>query len=166
MQFRNRRFLIMTVILVGLWFFTNIAKAADAPKAVEPSLQTPASGRKLLVISKADHILAYVDPATFKVLAKVPVGEDPHEVVTSTDGKSPMSPTRGVGAFTKSMSSTSLAKKLCRPSTRARCLGRTEWSLSAGGFGLPLKVPNPLAAMIRKRTKSIGSWALVKTARI
>ena len=41
----------------------------------------------LLALSKTDHTLAIVDPATLKVLAKVPVGEDPHEVIASADGK-------------------------------------------------------------------------------
>jgi YVTN family beta-propeller protein len=41
----------------------------------------------LLALSKADHTLAIVDPATLKVLTRVPVGEDPHEVIASTDGK-------------------------------------------------------------------------------
>lgn len=43
--------------------------------------------RFLLALSKADHTLAIVDPATLKVLGRVPVGVDPHEVVASTDGK-------------------------------------------------------------------------------
>ncbi|MEO5562484.1 MAG: YncE family protein [Chitinophagaceae bacterium] len=42
----------------------------------------------LLALSKTDHTLAIVDPGTLKVLAKVPVGEDPHEVIASADGKS------------------------------------------------------------------------------
>src|SRR4051812_21290106 len=41
----------------------------------------------LLALSKADHTLAIVDPATLQVMARVPVGEDPHEVIASTDGK-------------------------------------------------------------------------------
>ena len=41
----------------------------------------------LLVLSKGDHTLAIVDPSNFKVVAKAPSGEDPHEVVASTDGK-------------------------------------------------------------------------------
>jgi len=45
-------------------------------------------GKKLLLaLSKANHTLAIVDPATLKVLGRVPVGEDPHEVVASSDGK-------------------------------------------------------------------------------
>src|SRR6185295_7321393 len=43
--------------------------------------------RSLLALSKADHILTIVDPVTLKVIARIPVGEDPHEVVASTDGK-------------------------------------------------------------------------------
>lgn len=41
----------------------------------------------LLALSKANHTLAIVDPATLKIIAKIPVGEDPHEVVASSDGK-------------------------------------------------------------------------------
>ena len=43
--------------------------------------------RSLLALSKTDHMLAVLDPATLKVIARVPVGEDPHEVIASTDGK-------------------------------------------------------------------------------
>ena len=46
---------------------------------------TPA--RSLLALSKSDHILAIIDPVTLKVLARVPVGSDPHEVIASADGK-------------------------------------------------------------------------------
>lgn len=41
----------------------------------------------LLALSKANHTLAVVDPSTLKVVATVPVGEDPHEVIASSDGK-------------------------------------------------------------------------------
>jgi YVTN family beta-propeller protein len=43
--------------------------------------------RSLLALSKADHILAIIDPVTLKVIARVPVGSDPHEVIASADGK-------------------------------------------------------------------------------
>jgi YVTN family beta-propeller protein len=43
--------------------------------------------RSLLALSKSDHILAIIDPATLKVIARVPVGSDPHEVIASADGK-------------------------------------------------------------------------------
>jgi len=41
----------------------------------------------LLALSKSNHTLALVDPVTLKVMATVPVGTDPHEVIASSDGK-------------------------------------------------------------------------------
>jgi YVTN family beta-propeller protein len=41
----------------------------------------------LLALSKGDHTLAIVNSTTLKVIARVPVGPDPHEVVASYDGK-------------------------------------------------------------------------------
>src|SRR5580765_4701992 len=41
----------------------------------------------LLALSKANHTLAIVDPATLTVIARMPVGEDPHEVIASADGR-------------------------------------------------------------------------------
>jgi YVTN family beta-propeller protein len=43
--------------------------------------------RALLALSKAEHVLAIIDPVSLKVVATVPVGSDPHEVIASTDGK-------------------------------------------------------------------------------
>jgi len=42
---------------------------------------------RLLALSKKNHTLAIVDPVTLKVLARIPVGSDPHEVIASSDGK-------------------------------------------------------------------------------
>jgi YVTN family beta-propeller protein len=46
-----------------------------------------AAQSRLLVLEKADRSLAIIDPASLKVIARVPAGEDPHEVVASDDGK-------------------------------------------------------------------------------
>jgi YVTN family beta-propeller protein len=43
--------------------------------------------KALLALSKRDHTLAIVDPATLQVIARAPVGPDPHEVIASSDGK-------------------------------------------------------------------------------
>jgi len=43
--------------------------------------------RTLLALSKGDHVLDIIDPASLKVIASVPVGQDPHEVIASADGK-------------------------------------------------------------------------------
>ncbi|MBV9495409.1 MAG: YncE family protein [Acidobacteria bacterium] len=41
----------------------------------------------LLVVTKVDNSLTFIDPVTMKVTGKVPVGEGPHEVAASTDGR-------------------------------------------------------------------------------
>ena len=43
--------------------------------------------RSLLALSKRDHTLAIVDEKTLRVMARAPVGVDPHEVIASSDGK-------------------------------------------------------------------------------
>ncbi len=40
----------------------------------------------LLALSKTNHTLSIVDPVTLTVIAKMPVGPDPHEVIASSDG--------------------------------------------------------------------------------
>src|SRR2546421_9415803 len=41
----------------------------------------------LLALSKGDHTIAIINSVTLKIIARVPVGPDPHEVVASYDGK-------------------------------------------------------------------------------
>jgi YVTN family beta-propeller protein len=53
----------------------------------------------LLALSKRDRTVAIVDPASLKVLGKVPVGNDPHEVIASADGKTAYISNYGFGAF-------------------------------------------------------------------
>lgn len=59
----------------------------------------PGKKKLLLALSKADHTLAVVDPVSLKILARIPVGVDPHEVVASTDGKMAYVAIYGGGAF-------------------------------------------------------------------
>ncbi len=47
--------------------------------------QTPSPA--LLVLEKSDKSMAIVDPGSLKIVARVPAGEDPHEIVASPDGK-------------------------------------------------------------------------------
>jgi YVTN family beta-propeller protein len=51
----------------------------------------------LLVGNKDENSLAFVDPATGKVLGRVPTGEGPHEVIASTDGKLAFAANYGTG---------------------------------------------------------------------
>jgi YVTN family beta-propeller protein len=47
----------------------------------------PTPSRSLLALSKRNHTLAIVDPNSLQVVARAPVGPDPHEVIASSDGK-------------------------------------------------------------------------------
>jgi DNA-binding beta-propeller fold protein YncE len=53
----------------------------------------------LLVLSKHDHTLRIVNPATLQVVARTPVGNDPHEVIASTDGATAYVSNYGFGAY-------------------------------------------------------------------
>jgi len=53
----------------------------------------------LLALSKQNHTLSIIDPASLNVVAAVPVGDDPHEVVASADGKTAYVSNYGFGAF-------------------------------------------------------------------
>src|SRR5438477_6373608 len=57
--------------------------------------QTPAL--TLLVGNKEENSLAFVDPASGKVLGRVPTGEGPHEVAASSDGKLAFTSNYGTG---------------------------------------------------------------------
>jgi YVTN family beta-propeller protein len=55
--------------------------------------------KALLALSKTDHTLAIVDSSSLKVIARMPSGPDPHEVVASTDGKFAYISNYGGGAY-------------------------------------------------------------------
>jgi len=59
----------------------------------------PTSRSALLALSKQDHTLSIIDPGTLRVLAAVPVGDDPHEVIASADGRTAYVSNYGFGAF-------------------------------------------------------------------
>jgi YVTN family beta-propeller protein len=59
----------------------------------------PTPSATLLALSKQDHTLAIVDPASLQVLARIPVGDDPHEVVASSDGRTAYVSNYGFGRF-------------------------------------------------------------------
>ena len=68
------KFSATSLFIIALLCFTTTSYAQQAKQS-------------LLALSKRNHTLAIVDPATLKVIATVPVGEDPHEVIASSDGK-------------------------------------------------------------------------------
>src|SRR3954462_1385661 len=83
MIMRSRCLLLLTMTLA-------VAAAAARPSAQRA---TP----RLLVLNKDDATLAIVDPSSGEVLGTVPVGEGPHELVTSADGKLAFASNYGTG---------------------------------------------------------------------
>ena len=65
-------------ISAALLFLTNLCLTSFA---FSQSLSAA-----LLVLEKEDRSLAIIDPATRKIVGRVPANEDPHEVVVSEDG--------------------------------------------------------------------------------
>ena len=55
--------------------------------APDPVVAQSTPQHTLLALSKRNHTLAIVDPNTLQVIARAPVGPDPHEVIASSDGK-------------------------------------------------------------------------------
>ena len=67
--------------------------------AVIPAWAQTTPQRTLLALSKTDHTLAIVDPTSLKVIARLPVGTDPHEVIASADGSRAYVPTCSVVSY-------------------------------------------------------------------
>jgi YVTN family beta-propeller protein len=65
---------------------TLLAAAFLCGMSAAPSQAQNTPAASLLVLSKHDHTLSIVDPATLRVIARMPVGNDPHEVIASADG--------------------------------------------------------------------------------
>jgi YVTN family beta-propeller protein len=55
--------------------------------STHPASAQPTPRRSLLALSKHNHTLAIVDPGSLRVIAREPVGPDPHEVIASSDGR-------------------------------------------------------------------------------
>ena len=88
---------LQTIALAACSALLTVAAIAQAPSPQSLRSATPKTA--LLVLSKQDHTLAIVDPATLQVVARVPVGDDPHEVVASTDGRTAYVSNYGFGSF-------------------------------------------------------------------
>jgi YVTN family beta-propeller protein len=70
---------------------------AVASGAILCAQSTPSPA--LLVLSKQDHTLAIVDPVSLHVVGRAPVGDDPHEVIASTDGRTAYVSNYGFGQY-------------------------------------------------------------------
>lgn len=75
------------VAVLTLTAFAILARAADTPQT------------SLLILGKSDQSLSIVDPVSLQVIAKLPSGPDPHEVIASDDGKFAYISNYGGGTF-------------------------------------------------------------------
>ena len=89
---KNVKWYMFRIITVNVFVVTFIYAATQCNAQSTPK-------QSLLALSKANHTLAIVDPATLKIMARVPVGEDPHEVAASTDGRTAYVCIYGGGSF-------------------------------------------------------------------
>jgi YVTN family beta-propeller protein len=70
--------LLIAASSIGWSFPQTTQRASEAQAATQSTL---------LVLNKVENTLAIVDPTSLKVLARIPVGVGPHEVVVSADGR-------------------------------------------------------------------------------
>ncbi len=73
---------LVSMVMLGSWVY-----AQSTPKTA------------LLALSKQDHTLFIVNPANLRIVARISVGDDPHEVVVSSVGKTAYVSNYGFGAF-------------------------------------------------------------------
>jgi DNA-binding beta-propeller fold protein YncE len=79
---------VHSALVLGTLFASAVLRAGGG---------TPS--KALLVLSKTDRTLSIVDPVSLTVIASMPSGPDPHEVVASADGKFAYISNYGGGAY-------------------------------------------------------------------
>lgn len=76
---------------VGMAFALGAALCLPGAARAQSTLPGPYPGVRndgfLLVVTKQAHALAMIEGTTLQVMARVPIGEDPHEVVVGPDGR-------------------------------------------------------------------------------
>ena len=83
-KFRNYSAVVLVYIVC---IVAIVMKAAETPSG------------SLLALSKADQALSIIDPTTLTVVARIPAGPDPHEVIASDDGKLAYISNYGYGVY-------------------------------------------------------------------
>src|SRR5215510_5955731 len=79
----KQRFLSPFYIVIAIY----VCLAVVAFLELRCLANTNADQSYLLVLNKAENTLAIIDPQSYEVIARVPTGEGPHEVIASSDGK-------------------------------------------------------------------------------
>ena len=118
---RSRGFLRSIFYLFASCFVATVAFA-----------QTSSS--TLLILAKSDNTVAIVDPATLQVLARIPSGPDPHEIIASDDGKRAyISNYGGVDSSLNTISVVDLVARKALPPINLDALHSTHGLDFAGG---------------------------------
>ena len=112
--------------------FAVAALATSFCTAIGAVAQSEAPTRSLLALSKRDHTLAIVDPNTLQVIARAPVGPDPHEVIASSDGKTAYVSIYGGGRY-HALSVIDLVGQKARPDIDTRALNGPHGLAFVGG---------------------------------
>jgi YVTN family beta-propeller protein len=81
------RRLVTFLVLLGTMLGATLVRAAETP------------ANALLILAKHDGMLLIVDPSNLQVIARIPVGNDPHEVIASSDGKTAYASNYGFGEY-------------------------------------------------------------------
>ncbi|MFL5789638.1 MAG: YncE family protein [Flavisolibacter sp.] len=87
MSLKSTLLFVISFTCVFLVSSLNCSFGQNAPKQL------------LLALSKTDHTLAIVDPNSLKVIVRLSVGQDPHEVIASSDGSMAYVSNMGGGRF-------------------------------------------------------------------
>jgi len=74
-------------LIVAFAFLSVLIIPPTKPARAQSKSPTTAAAPFLLVLNKIENTLAIIEPAKMSVVARVPTGEGPHEVITSADGR-------------------------------------------------------------------------------
>jgi YVTN family beta-propeller protein len=114
------RAVLPTLVLLAAMLGAGAVYAADTP------------ANALLVLAKRDGMLLIVDPSSLKVIARIPVGNDPHEVIASSDGKTAYASNYGGGAY-NTLAVVDLVAQKVLPAVDLGALGGPHGLVFVGG---------------------------------
>ncbi|MEJ0106611.1 MAG: hypothetical protein WDO19_30475 [Bacteroidota bacterium] len=147
------RLIAGNVLMLVLIYSTTECNAQSTPR------------RSLLALSKKEHVLAIVDPVTLKVIARIPVGDDPHEVIASSDGKTAYVTIYGGGSLHELNVIDLVAQKRLKNIDTRPLFGPHDITFVMERHGLPRRVPNLLVVMTLQPGSLTGVWEQARTGR-
>ncbi len=119
---RSRSVLQSIVYHFAVTFFVATVTFAQAPSST------------LLILAKSDNTVSIVDPATLHIVARIPSGPDPHEIIASDDGKlAYISNYGGVDSSLNTISVVDLVARKALPPINLGALHSTHGLDFAGG---------------------------------